>query len=92
MPLPASPAHTPQDQNLSAIEKWAEQIRAGEIRAISRAITAIENHGPQAEPLLKILFPQTGAAYLTGITGAPGRAMAWVTAAIPAERDRGGRA
>src|SRR5258708_3412124 len=72
MPLPASPAQTPQDQNLSAIEKWAEQIRAGEIRAISRAITAIENHAPQAEPLLKILFPQTGTAYLTGITGAPG--------------------
>src|SRR6266478_4167698 len=72
MPLPASPAQTPQDQKPSAIEKWAEQIRAGEIRAISRAITAIENHAAQAEPLLKILFPQTGAAYLTGITGAPG--------------------
>jgi GTPase len=72
MPLPASPAHTPQDQNLPAIQKWAEQIRAGEIRAISRAITAIENHAPQSEPLLKILFPQTGAAYLTGVTGAPG--------------------
>jgi LAO/AO transport system kinase len=54
------------------IEPWAEQIRAGEIRAISRAITAIENHAPEAEPLLKILFPQTGTAYLTGITGAPG--------------------
>jgi len=54
------------------IEKWAEQIRTGETRAISRAITAIENHAPESEPLLKILFPQTGAAYLTGITGAPG--------------------
>src|SRR5713226_2770093 len=72
MPLPASPAQTPQDRDLTAIEKWAEQIRAGEIRAISRAITAIENHTAQAEPLLKILFPQTGAAYLTGVTGAPG--------------------
>src|ERR1700739_720330 len=55
-----------------AVDTWAEQIRSGEIRAISRAITAIENYSPQAEPLLKILFPQTGAAYLTGITGAPG--------------------
>jgi LAO/AO transport system kinase len=54
------------------IDPWAQQIRAGEIRAISRAITAIENHATEAEPLLKILFPQTGAAYLTGITGAPG--------------------
>ena len=55
-----------------AIESWAEQIRNGEIRAISRAITAIENHASEAEPLLKTLFPQTGAAYLTGVTGAPG--------------------
>ena len=57
---------------IPAIQPWAEQIRSGEIRAISRAITAIENHAPEAEPLLKELFPQTGQAYLTGITGAPG--------------------
>jgi LAO/AO transport system kinase len=54
------------------VETWAQQIRSGEIRAISRAITAIENHATEAEPLLQTLFPQTGAAYLTGITGAPG--------------------
>ena len=58
--------------NAPAIETWASQIRNGEIRAVSRAITAIENHAPEAEPLLKDLFPQTGHAYLTGITGAPG--------------------
>jgi len=55
-----------------AITAWAQQIRAGETRAISRAITAIENHSPEAEPLLKELFPSTGSAYLTGVTGAPG--------------------
>src|SRR5512137_2817422 len=51
---------------------WAEQVRAGDVRAISRAITAIENHQPEAEALLRLLFPHTGKAYLTGITGAPG--------------------
>ena len=54
------------------IEKWADQVRAGEARAVSRAITAIENHAPEAEELLRLLFPQTGRAYLTGVTGAPG--------------------
>ncbi len=54
------------------IEEWAQQIRAGEVRAVSRAITAIENHAPDSEALLKNLFPHTGAAYLSGITGAPG--------------------
>ena len=54
------------------VATWAQQIRDGEIRAVARAITAIENHAPEAEPLLQTLFPQTGAACLTGITGAPG--------------------
>jgi len=54
------------------VRNWALQISNGEIRAISRAITAIENHAPEAEPLLQALFPQTGGAYLTGVTGAPG--------------------
>ena len=55
-----------------AVENWAEQIRGGDVRAISRAITAIENNAPEAEEILRQLFPFTGSAYLVGITGAPG--------------------
>src|SRR5271168_1588819 len=54
------------------VETWAELVRAGDVRAIARAITAIENHQPEAEELLQWLFAQTGRAYLTGMTGAPG--------------------
>jgi len=54
------------------IENWAQRVCAGDVRALSRAITAIENHQPEAEELLRLLFPRTGKAYLTGITGAPG--------------------
>src|ERR1700716_1850910 len=54
------------------VETWAKQVRAGDVRAVSRAITAIENHQPEAEELLRLVFPRTGKAYLTGITGAPG--------------------
>jgi LAO/AO transport system kinase len=54
------------------IEDWAERVCAGDVRAISRAITAIENHQPEAEELLRRVFPRTGKAYLTGVTGAPG--------------------
>ena len=54
------------------IENWAERVCAGDVLAISRAITAIENHQPEAEELLRVVFPRTGKAYLTGITGAPG--------------------
>ncbi len=56
----------------ASIESWAQQVRAGDVRAMSRAITTIENHAAEAEALLKSLFPHTGAAYLSGITGAPG--------------------
>jgi LAO/AO transport system kinase len=54
------------------LENWANRVCAGEALAVSRAITAIENHQPEAEELLRKVFPRTGKAYLTGITGAPG--------------------
>jgi LAO/AO transport system kinase len=54
------------------VDDWAAKVLAGDVRAISRAITAIENHSAESERLLKQLFPHTGKAYLTGITGAPG--------------------
>ena len=54
------------------IENWAEHVCAGDVLAVSRAITAIENHQPEAEELLRSVFPRTGKAYLTGVTGAPG--------------------
>jgi LAO/AO transport system kinase len=54
------------------VSEWAEKVRGGDVRAISRAITAIENHADEAEQLLRQLFPSTGHAYLTGVTGAPG--------------------
>jgi LAO/AO transport system kinase len=55
-----------------SVENWAEQVRAGDVRAISRAVSAIENREPEAEEILRQLFPHTGRAYRIGITGAPG--------------------
>jgi GTPase len=55
-----------------SIANWAAAVRATDTRAISRAITAIENSDPRAEDLLRELFPFTGRAYLIGVTGAPG--------------------
>lgn len=56
----------------TALENWAAQIRAGDVRAISRAVSAIENRTSEAESLLKELFPHTGRACRVGVTGAPG--------------------
>jgi LAO/AO transport system kinase len=54
------------------VQAWAAQVRDGDVRALARAITAIENQQPQAEALLEQLFPSTGKAFLIGVTGAPG--------------------
>jgi LAO/AO transport system kinase len=56
----------------TTVENWAEQIRAGDVRAISRAVSAIENRTSEAEALLRQLFPHTGRAWRVGFTGAPG--------------------
>jgi len=56
----------------AAVDTWADQIRAGDVRAMARAITAIEDHDPHAEELLKQIFPSTGRAHVIGVTGAPG--------------------
>jgi LAO/AO transport system kinase len=54
------------------LDTWAARIRDGDVRALSSAITAVENHDAAAEELLQRLFPSTGGAYLVGVTGAPG--------------------
>jgi len=56
----------------TSIDNWAAQIRAGDVRAISRAVSAIENRSSETESLLRQLFSHTGRAYRIGITGAPG--------------------
>src|SRR5579871_5929055 len=71
MPLRASSDEKQHKVKRDVLE-WAAKVRAGEVRALSQGITAIENHAAEAEELLRVLFPSTGAAYLTGVTGAPG--------------------
>jgi LAO/AO transport system kinase len=56
----------------SSIATWVEQIRSGNLRALSRAITAVENRTPGSRELLKALFPHTGRARIVGLTGSPG--------------------
>jgi LAO/AO transport system kinase len=56
----------------TSLDTWAAQIRGGDARAISRAVSAIEDRTGDAESLLRLLFPFTGRAWRVGVTGAPG--------------------
>ena len=53
-----------------------KQIRAGDRRALAKAITLVEStrsdHRQQATELLEILMPNTGNSMRIGISGAPG--------------------
>lgn len=54
------------------IERWVEEILRGDARAMARAISAVENHDPKAQELLRRVFPHTGHATILGVTGTPG--------------------
>src|ERR1700753_10863 len=54
------------------IQSWVDRIRAGEVRALARAISTIEDNRPEARELLKALFNFSGRAHVIGLTGAPG--------------------
>ena len=49
-----------------------ENLRAGDPRALARAISIIENRRPESADLLKALFPHSGKANVIGLTGPPG--------------------
>jgi len=70
---------------------WAAQVRGGDVRALARAISAIENHDPQAESLLEQLFPSTGRAFLLGVTGAPGTGKSTLVDRLASAYRAGGR-
>jgi LAO/AO transport system kinase len=53
-------------------ETLAAGVRAGDRRALARAITLVENGDPLAYDLVAELYPKTGRMYTVGLTGPPG--------------------
>jgi len=60
----------------AAVERLAADVRAGQRRALAKAITLVEStrhdHQGEAQRLLELLLPHTGRAARVGITGVPG--------------------
>ncbi len=55
-----------------SLQSLVDQVRAGDPRALARAISTVENRGPGWSGLLKALFPHSGHARILGLTGPPG--------------------
>jgi LAO/AO transport system kinase len=54
------------------VQTWIEQLRSGDVRALARAISTVENRAPGWSELLKALFRHSGKARVLGLTGPPG--------------------
>lgn len=66
------------------------RLRAGERRALARAITVVETGGPLARELLAAAYPHAGAAHVVGITGPPGAGKSTLVTTLAQEWRRRG--
>jgi LAO/AO transport system kinase len=48
------------------------RLRQGDVRALARAVSLVENDAPSARQILSCCFPYSGAAIRIGVTGSPG--------------------
>ncbi|HUP66276.1 MAG TPA: methylmalonyl Co-A mutase-associated GTPase MeaB [Thermoanaerobaculia bacterium] len=54
------------------VEDLVEGLRAGQTRAIARAVSLVERDEPEADGILARIYPETGRARIIGVTGSPG--------------------
>jgi LAO/AO transport system kinase len=54
------------------LEELVAGVRAGDRRALARAISLVEDGDPLAYPLVREVYAETGRAAIVGVTGPPG--------------------
>lgn len=69
----------------------ATRVRSGDLRALARAATLVENRAPHAQELMRELFGYTGRALVIGVTGPPGAGKSTFTDQLSAAFRREGR-
>ncbi|MFQ5846484.1 MAG: methylmalonyl Co-A mutase-associated GTPase MeaB [Candidatus Methylomirabilales bacterium] len=68
-----------------------ERVRQGDVRAMARLMSLIEDDSREATSALKGIYPFTGRAFIVGITGPPGSGKSTLTDQLTQEFRRGGR-
>ncbi len=69
----------------------AASVLEGDVRAIARAISLVEDGLPEARGLLTALFPHAGEALVVGVTGPPGAGKSSLVDRLTAHLRRRGR-
>jgi len=66
-------------------QSLVDGVQAGNIRAMARLITQVENREPGWKDAMKAIYPHTGSARILGITGSPGAGKSTLTCEIADE-------
>jgi len=61
-----------------------DRARAGDIRALARLLSLVEDESPRVRSVIKELLPHAGGARVIGLTGSPGVGKSTVTGALVA--------
>src|SRR5450830_1557588 len=75
----------------ASVPVLAEGVLAGKVPAVARAISWAEGGHPGFPQLLSLVFPRTGRARVTGLTGSPGAGKSTLTAALARKARAAGR-
>jgi LAO/AO transport system kinase len=67
-----------------ALDELTAGVRAGDHRALARAISLVENGDTLAYELVQAVYPETGRAAVIGVTGPPGVGKSSLIAALVA--------
>jgi len=54
------------------VEKLISRALEGDHRSIARLISLVESESPQAEHIMRRIYPHSGKAHIIGLTGSPG--------------------
>jgi LAO/AO transport system kinase len=86
---PSKPS--PETRDLSDLDALVGRMRAGERRAISRAVTELERLSAAAPGLLEAMRPYLGRALVIGFTGPPGAGKSTLINAYTQQLRAGGK-
>jgi GTPase len=69
----------------------AERVLQGDVRAGARLMRDLDDRLPEAEAVLRALWPRTGRAWVVGVTGSPGAGKSTLTDRLIAHHRKAGR-
>jgi LAO/AO transport system kinase len=72
------------------IATLADRVLTGDVRAVARAISVVEEESADSAELVRAIFAHTGRAYLIGVTGPPGAGKSTLVDRLAGEFRRAG--